>query len=138
MEVTYKRRINYYETDKMGVVHHANYLRYFEEARIYFLDEAGLSYKEIEAAGVIMPVLGVDISYKASLDFDDVLYLKTSLSYVKGAKAAFSYEGYNEQGKLVCKGTSTHGFVKKDFKPTILKKDFPQIYEILSKTVPSV
>lgn len=135
MEVIYKRKINYYETDKMGIVHHANYIKYFEEARIYFLDMIGLSYKQIEAAGIIMPVLGVEISYKASLDFDDVLYIKTRLSEVKGAKAAFSYEGVNEKGSLICKGSSSHGFLNKAFKPISLKKEYPQIFKELSETL---
>ncbi len=59
MEVIYERKINYYETDRMGVTHHSNYIRYFEEARVYFMDEMGMSYKWFEETGIIMPVLSV-------------------------------------------------------------------------------
>lgn len=133
MEIIYKRKINYYETDKMGIVHHANYIKYFEEARIFFLDSMGLSYKQIEAAGIIMPVLGLEISYKTPLDFDDILYIKICLKELRGAKAAFGYEGVNEKGELVCKGSSSHGFVSRDFKPLILKKEYPEIYKAFSE-----
>ena len=55
--LAYKRQVNYYETDKMGIVHHSNYIRFFEEARIDFLDKIGLNYKKIEDMGLIMPVI---------------------------------------------------------------------------------
>ena len=59
MTFTYERKANYYETDMMGVVHHSNYLRYFEEARIAFMDSLGIPYKELEENGIMSPVLSV-------------------------------------------------------------------------------
>ena len=58
--IKYSRSVNYYETDQMGIVHHSNYIRYFEEARLHRMDEIGLSYSGLEELGVIIPVTFVD------------------------------------------------------------------------------
>ncbi len=132
--IIYKRRINYYETDRMGIVHHANYIKYFEEARIYFLDKTGMSYREMEELGIIMPVLEVGCSYLSPARFDDMLDIGISLSYVKAAKASFVYEAKNAlTGAAVCRGFSTHGFLDASFRPLNIKRAFPEIYEKLFK-----
>ena len=56
---TYLRTVNYYETDKMGVVHHSNYIRYFEEARTYFMEQVGYPYERLEREGIMSPVIGI-------------------------------------------------------------------------------
>lgn len=67
----YERDVYYYETDKMGIVHHSNYIRIFEETRIDFLKKAGMPFENIEASGLMMPVLSVECRYKAPLRFGD-------------------------------------------------------------------
>lgn len=133
METVYKRRVNYYETDRMGIVHHANYIKYFEEARIHLLDCIGLSYSKLEEMGIIMPVLNVECNYRNSSGFDDELEVRTVLSKVGAVKVFFSYEIYNSKtGDLVCTGASSNGFLNSDFKPLNIKKAFPQVFERLS------
>ncbi|MCC8097860.1 MAG: acyl-CoA thioesterase [Eubacterium sp.] len=117
----------------MGVVHHANYIKYFEEGRVHFLDETGLSYKQLEEMGIIMPVLSVEASYKTSADFEDVLEVKTRLTKTSAAKAFFAYEIINKKtGQTVCTGSSAHGILNREFKPMNLKREFPEIYKRLS------
>lgn len=136
MEAVYERRVNYYETDRMGVVHHASYIKYFEEARIYFIDKLGFSYKEMEGLGIIMPVLSIECKYKTSADFDDILMIKTYLESIGTSKAAFSYRVINKKtGGEVCKGSSSHGFLNKSFSPVNIKKQCPHIYEALLSAV---
>ena len=69
--IVYEHTINYYETDRMGIVHHSNYIRFFEEARIDYLKKIGLDYKKVEDMGLIMPVLGVECKYIKPLHFGD-------------------------------------------------------------------
>ena len=64
---TYKHTIQYYETDKMGITHHSNYIRFMEEARIHFLKEAGWPYEKLEEEGVISPVVGVTCDYSCKI-----------------------------------------------------------------------
>ncbi len=136
MEIIYERKINYYETDKMGVVHHANYIRYFEEARIYFIEMLGQSYKDFEDRGIIMPVLSVECSYKSSADFDDVLLIHTRLTELGGVKARFEYAAFNKKtGAKVCTGSSSHGFLDKSFKPVNIKRKYADVYESLLGSV---
>ena len=73
MDFTYERRINYYETDRMGIVHHSNYIRFLEEARCQMLDKAKMPYSSFEENGIMIPVLGVTCNFKHHVTFDDIL-----------------------------------------------------------------
>ena len=66
----YIHSVKYYETDKMGITHHSNYVRWMEEARIDFLDQIGYSYKRLEEEGIVSPVIAIDCKYKATTTFD--------------------------------------------------------------------
>lgn len=132
MEAVYERRINYYETDRMGVTHHSNYIRFFEEARVFFMDKINLSYKSLEDAGIIMPVLSVDCKYLKSSGYDDVLEIHTSLSSAASSKASFYYKAVNKAtGETVCEGSSSHGFLTSNFRPLNLKRTHPKLYTAL-------
>ena len=72
----YERKINYYETDKMGVVHHSNYIRFFEEARCQFLEVSGLPYDMLEEKGIMSPVLGFSCQYKQHVTFGDIIEIQ--------------------------------------------------------------
>lgn len=126
----YERKINYYETDKMGVVHHSNYIRYFEEARCYFLDNEGLPYSMLEEKGIMSPVLGVSCDYKRHVTFGDTIEIHTYIKEFSGVKFTVAYEIYNKNTSELCvTGMSKHCFTDSSLKPLNLKKHFNDIYE---------
>ena len=75
----YNRKANYYETDMMGVVHHSNYIRWFEEARLDLMEQAGFNYKDMEDQGVLIPIIGVECQYKQFITFDEEITIKTKI-----------------------------------------------------------
>ncbi|MCI8332558.1 MAG: acyl-CoA thioesterase [Clostridiales bacterium] len=121
-------RVNYYETDRMGITHHSNYIRWMEEARVAFLDQLGYGYLQLEAEGVISPVVGIDCQYKRPTTFDDRVHIKIWVEQYNGVKLIMKYEMTNEAtGDLVLTATSVHCFVDQTGKPLILKKKFPAL-----------
>lgn len=104
-------RIRYSETDKMGYLHHANYLNYFEIGRTEMLRNMGMTYKEMEQDGILLPVLSVNINYNAPSYYDDVLTIKTYMKKKPGIKVLFEYEIYNENSLLICTGNCTLVFI---------------------------
>jgi len=104
-------RVRYSETDKMGYLHHANYLNYFEIGRTEMLRNMGLTYKEMEQDSILLPVLSVNINYNAPSYYDDVLTVKTYIKKKPGIKIFFEYEIYNENSLLICTGNSTLVFI---------------------------
>ncbi len=130
----YTKYVNYYETDKMGIVHHSNYIRWFEEARIYMLDKAGLNYDKVEKAGILIPVLECSCRYIKSALFNMTVAIETEISFFNGIKMELSYKVKDsENGQLLATGSTKHCFLSKDFKPLRLKKEFPDFYEKLLK-----
>lgn len=126
----YRRRVNYYETDQMGVVHHSNYIRYFEEARLTWMEEIGISYSAMEKEGIIIPVTFVDCQYKIPVRFDEVVDIKTSIAKFDGVKMEFVYEIESpETGVLHTTGRSGHCFLDADLKPVLVRKKQPEIYQ---------
>ncbi|MDB4717223.1 acyl-CoA thioesterase, partial [Flavobacteriaceae bacterium] len=87
--------VRYGETDQMGIVHHSNYFRYFEVARLEWLTALGVSYALMEKEGVIMPVIDAKISYKTPALFDDKLIINIFLSETPRVKIKFTYEVKN-------------------------------------------
>lgn len=77
----YQHKVQYYETDKMGITHHSNYIRWMEEARIDFLEKIGWSFARIEAEGIVSPVISVDVKYRKTTTFNDLI---TILVQVEG------------------------------------------------------
>ena len=92
----YDRSINYYETDQMGIVHHSNYIRYFEEARLDMMEQVGLSYTAMEEHGLIIPVLSVACEYIKPVLFGEKVQIHTRLVKFDGIKMQFVYEIYWE------------------------------------------
>lgn len=100
-------RILYGDTDAGGIVYHANYLRYFETGRTEFMRERVLPYRDIEAMGIMMPVIESWLRYKASAVYDDLIFVETTLAELSSHKCRFTYRIYRkEQGKerLLVKG----------------------------------
>ena len=130
MKQLFERNINYYETDKMGVVHHSNYIRFFEEARCQFLKNANLPYDMLEEKGIMSPVLGVSCKYKRHVTFGDTIQIETSIKEFSGVKFTVQYKVYNKNtGELCVEGESNHCFTDSNLKPLNMKKHHPDIYE---------
>ena len=127
MGITFERKINYYETDRMGVVHHSNYIRYLEEARCFWLEQVGMPFSLLEENGITIPVLGISCTYKYHVTFDDVIQIHCFVKEYSGVRITIGYEVTNKKtGKIVLLGESMHCFTNKDLKPMNLKKDAPE------------
>ncbi len=130
----YLRTPHYYETDQMRIVHHSNYIRWFEEARIHYLDSVGIRFADQEAAGIVCPVLTVDAAYRQMVRFGDELEIITKLSMYNGLRYGFTYEVRNsETGVLCCTGSSTHCFLNAEGKPMRVKRDYPVMHVLLEQ-----
>ena len=126
----YERKINYYETDQMAIVHHSNYIRYFEEARVSFMEQVGYPYDRLEREGIMSPVLNVSCTYKRPVRFGDVIRIAVRLTSVTKVKCQFSYEITDAaSGEIRARGTSEHGFLASDGRPVILPKEKPEFYQ---------
>ena len=126
----YERKINYYETDKMGIVHHSNYIRFFEEARCDLLDSCGLPYSLMEEKGIMSPVLGVSCKYKQHVTFGDMIEIHAYIKDFTGVKFTVAYEIYNKKTGVLCViGESNHCFTDSNLKPLNIKKHHNDVYE---------
>ena len=133
-DAVYERKINYYETDKMGVVHHSNYIRFLEEARCFFMDVWGIPFSKFEEADLTIPVLGVNCTYKRHVTFDDTILLKVYVKDFNGVRLNICYSVVNkETGEEVIKAETKHCFTTKDLKPVNLKKVAPNFSEKFKK-----
>lgn len=127
---TFERAAKYYETDQMGIVHHSNYIRWFEEARIDLMDQLGLPYRKMEESGVLIPVLGVSCTYKHPIRFDETIVLELEIQNYTGVRFEVVYTGrHKETGLLSCTGVSQHCFTTPELKPVRLKQHFPAWHE---------
>ena len=132
----YNRKPHYYETDMMGVVHHSNYIRWFEEARIDLMEQAGFPYKEMEDKGVLIPVIGVECQYKHFVTFDEEVTIITKIDSFNGVKMNMAYEIYRNIDNTLCvTGKSSHCFVDKNKKILRLKRDYPEIFNLFDEMV---
>ena len=123
----YKRTAQYHETDQMAIVHHSNYVKWMEEARIAFMNEIGVPYAQMEREGIISPVVEISVNYKDMVRFDDKVEVRVQLTEYNGVTLGLSYEMWNESTQKVCtQGTSKHCFLK-DGKIIALKKSRPEL-----------
>lgn len=126
----YIHKVQYYETDKMGITHHSNYIRWMEEARVDFFEKVGYDYKRLEDEGIISPVIGVECEYKTSTRFEDLIEIEVKILEFKGVRLIFEYVMKNAKtGDIVAKATSKHCFINEEGRPIILKKEFPELDE---------
>lgn len=132
----YKRKVHYYETDKMGVVHHSNYIRWYEEARTHFMQEIGFGYDGVEEMGIIIPVLSVLSKYILPFKYGEEFEVRIRVAQYNGVKVSFEYEVYDTvTGKLKNTGTSQHCFVDSNFRPVALKKAHPDFDAVIKALV---
>lgn len=132
----YEHKVQYYETDQMAVVHHSNYIRWFEEARTYFLEEIGCGYDKMEAMGIISPVLSVNAEYKSMTRYGDTVCIHVSFFNYNGIKFGVRYSIADKvSGEVRCVGESRHCFLNRDGKPMSLKRTYPEVHELLERYV---
>ena len=121
----YKRRANYHETDQMGIIHHSNYIKWMEEARMAYLEALGVDYAAMERAGAYSPVVSLSVDYKRPVEFGDDMELRLSVRAYNGVTLEFGYEFYNvTKSELSAEARSKHCFVS-DGRPIVMKKRFP-------------
>lgn len=124
--------VRYCETDQMGIVHHSNYIRYYECGRIHLMDEIGFPYTRLESEGIMTAVVGVESHYHLPAKFGDTLKVVTKLTRVPLAKLVFYSEIYNQNGELINDGKVTLGFISADTRrPVRCPEDLLQIVEPL-------
>ena len=106
-----KVRVWYCDTDQMGIVHHSNYIRYYEAARSDFMRSLGLSYADVEARGIMMPILEVQSKYRRPAFYDEELTIRIRVDELPKARITFHYELYNAAGDLLNTGMTQLGFM---------------------------
>lgn len=142
-------RVPYKDTDRMGVVHHGNYINWFEMARTECMRYYGVAYSHVEERGFLLPVLGIECDYKQSATFDDCIAIYTKITDYSPIKLTFAYEArkiseedftttHNQiviepTGELITSGITKHMWVNQDFKPTRLERSAPDLYRVLEK-----
>ena len=87
---TYYRKAQYHETDQMGIIHHSNYVKWMEEARIGYMDQMGFAYKKVEEMEVISPVVEISVTYKKQVFFDDDIQIRVSIRKYNGISLEFN------------------------------------------------
>ena len=121
-------RVRYSETDQMGYCYYGNYAQYFEVGRVEALRSVGMSYKEMEEQGIMLPVSDFKVKYKSPAYYDDLLTITTKITEVKGARIVFHYEIHNEKAVLIAEAETTLVFVNKsNMRPISAPEDFLEI-----------
>ena len=131
--MAYIHKVQYYETDKMGITHHSNYIRWMEEARVDFLARIGWEYAKLEDMGLVSPVLNVTADFKKTTTFSDEISIEVSVKEFRGVKLFLSYEMKNDKGEVVCTSQSSHAFLDREGRPARVKQDFPGLFDTLTK-----
>ena len=130
----YARKVNYYETDQMGIVHHSNYIKWFEEARVDFMEQVGFGYQKAIAAFIDFAVLAVSCEYKSMVRFGDIVNIYTNIATLETFRMTIAYRVTDSiTGDLRAIGESKHCYYHGQKKrPVSLKKELPELYEIFT------
>lgn len=129
--------VRYAETDQMGIVHHSVYPIWYEAGRTDYIKMFGISYTEMEAAGVMMPLINLTCHYGIPAKYEDVVVVETRATKLSAAKMVLYYElKRKSDGVLLGSGTTEHGFVdSKTFKPINVKKKLPELFAMISNDI---
>ena len=111
MKKSFKTRVYYYDTDKMGVVYHSNYLKWMEIARTEYFRDMLITYNDIEKEGFVLAIKKVDIEYINSAKYDDIIEIFVEIKKINNIKIEFYYEMYDDKNILKAKGTTVNVFV---------------------------
>ncbi len=130
----YIHKTQYYETDQMGIIHHSNYFRWFEEARVDFLEKIGYGYNLLEKEGIISPVLKISCEYKGMIRFNDSVEISIKLLEASSYRFKIYYEIIDcKDGLIRAIGESNHCYLNREGQPISIKKVNPKFYETLKK-----
>ncbi|MDD3613549.1 MAG: thioesterase family protein [Clostridia bacterium] len=127
-------RVRYKETDQMGIAHHSNYYQWFEVGRTDLIRDLGMSYRDLEAKGLMLPVLETHCYYKHGALYDDLLLIKSRLAGFNGVRLRVEYQVIREEdGLLLARGSTVHAFTDSSLKPINIKKHNPEIYKLFTE-----
>lgn len=130
----YEHLVQYYETDSMRVVHHSNYIRWFEEARVDFMERLGYPYSRMEQEGIFSPVVGVECRYRSPVRFEQRVKVTVRVQQLSHAKLEVAYEVRDSKtNELRATGATQHCFLNGDGRPVSLKKANPEFFAILDE-----
>lgn len=124
----YRRLVQYYETDRMGITHNSNYFRWFEEARLDFMAQSGRTYLEMEEMGIFMPIVSESARFIHPTHFYNEVSIKSMMTHYNGYKCTVEFEVTNlTEGNVCTTGEVVYAIVNRNGKPIKLSKDFPEI-----------
>lgn len=115
--------VRYAETDAQGIVHHAEYLVWFEEGRSDFLRQKGLHYSDLEKSGYFVVVVEAEVKYKAPAFYEDQVTIETTLARARGKVLEFTYRAENQHGALLAAGRTVHVVLGSDRRPAPLPEE---------------
>ncbi len=128
----YERFAQYYETDQMGIIHHSNYVRWMEEARVHVMEQIGFGYYKMENMGILCPVLGVSTEYKQMVRFNERVIIECRMAEYTGLKFTMLYRvTKKDTGELCTTGETRHGFLDREGNIITLKRKFPEIHQLI-------
>lgn len=130
------RRVQYYETDMMGVTHHANYIHWMEEARIDFMEQLGFPYAKMEAEGVLSPVKSIACEYRRASTFGEEITVSVSVLSFNGVVMVIGYDMRNQRGETVCTARSEHVFLDREGHFVRLKRQMPSFCAAIEALLP--
>ncbi|MBM6613286.1 acyl-CoA thioesterase [Desemzia sp. RIT804] len=132
----YEHQAQYYETDQMGIIHHSNYIRWFEEARTDLMDQIGFGYDQMEKRGFVVPVLSVNCEYKSMVRYNDRVYIIPKIEVFNGIRLEISYRVIDKKTNKLCSfGESKHCFLSDSNRPISLKKVDKELYDLFDAYV---
>ena len=123
----YNHKVQYYETDKMQIVHHSNYVRWMEESRVDFLEKVGAPFEDLEELGLLCPVTEISCKYIGMVRFGETVTIDVRIMEFSGVKMRVGYTMTHADGSVCCKAESLHCFILGE-RIINLKKKFPDIY----------
>ena len=129
---TYSRKAQYHETDKMGIIHHSNYIKWMEEARIAYMESLGYGFDKVESLGIVSPVAGISITYKTPVLFNETVDIQVTLTRYSGVIQEVSYTFLKQgSGELCATATSKHCYLKGG-KVVNLKHEIPELDKLFA------
>lgn len=129
---THTIRVRYQETDQMGIVYHTNYVNWMEWGRTELIREAGMPYQDIEARGLLLPIVNLNVQFKTSAKYDDLITIHTCIEQATSLRVSFAYRIQRGEEILVT-GTSEHVWLNASYRPVRLEKQDPDLYQLIQK-----
>lgn len=130
----YIRKPHFYETDQMGIIHHGNYIRWFEEARVDLMEQMGYGYDRTVAGGIDIAVLSVQCQYRSMVRFGDTVHITCRILSLENMRMKLGYEVRDAAtGELRTTGESGHCFFSRDRqRPVALNKTLPELFGLMA------